>query len=330
MLGAIYALIGLSLVMVFTVTRIFFVPQGEFVIFGALMFAFLQDNKIPSLVWLTPILGVLVIALEVIYSPRGIKLRSLAYWGVGCVVIPLVAIFLLSMFATARADLALQIALTLLIIVPLGPLIYRLVFESVATKSVLLNLFVALAVHFCMLGLGLAAFGAEGWRGKVFIKSSLLLFEYELAGQVILVVATFVVLAIGLWYFFNNTISGKALRATAFNRNGAQLVGIKPHAVGRTAFALSALMGVVSGILIVPLTTIYYDSGFIIILKGAIGAVCGAMASYPLTAVGAIASGVFESFVSFYASSYKEALLFSVLIPLLMWRSFRQLGGGDD
>ncbi|MBV8428875.1 MAG: branched-chain amino acid ABC transporter permease, partial [Hyphomicrobiales bacterium] len=43
--GAIYALLALSLVLVFTVTRVIFIPQGEFVAFGALTMATLEAGE---------------------------------------------------------------------------------------------------------------------------------------------------------------------------------------------------------------------------------------------------------------------------------------------
>ena len=50
--GAIYALLGLATVLVFTVTRVIFIPQGEFVAYGALTLAMLQTGKTPGTVWL--------------------------------------------------------------------------------------------------------------------------------------------------------------------------------------------------------------------------------------------------------------------------------------
>jgi branched-subunit amino acid ABC-type transport system permease component len=49
--GAIYALLALATVLVFAVTRIIFIPQGEFVAFGALTLAMLQTGKVPGTVW---------------------------------------------------------------------------------------------------------------------------------------------------------------------------------------------------------------------------------------------------------------------------------------
>src|SRR5438128_589158 len=77
------------------------------------------------------------------------------------------------------------------------------------------------------------------------------------------------------------TLSGKALRATAVNRLGARLVGIGAAQSGRIAFVLAGGIGALSGILIVPVTTVYYDSGFVIGLKGFTSAIIGGLASYP-------------------------------------------------
>jgi hypothetical protein len=46
--GAIYALLSLALVLVFAVTRVIFIPQGEFVAFGALTLASFQAGKVPG------------------------------------------------------------------------------------------------------------------------------------------------------------------------------------------------------------------------------------------------------------------------------------------
>ena len=84
---------------------------------------------------------------------------------------------------------------------------------------------------------------------------------------------------------------------------------------------LGSVLGGVSGLLIGPVTTIYYDSGFLIGLKAFVAAIVGGLGSYPLTAVGAVAVGVLESFASFWSSSFKESIVFGALIPVLLWRS---------
>jgi uncharacterized membrane protein (UPF0136 family) len=55
--GAIYALLALALVLVFSVTRVIFIPQGEFVSYGALTLAALQTQKFPATCWLLMAMG---------------------------------------------------------------------------------------------------------------------------------------------------------------------------------------------------------------------------------------------------------------------------------
>ena len=62
--GAIYVLVALAIVLVFTITRVLFVPQGEFVTLGALTLATLQDGRLPGVVWLLLGLGACFVLVE--------------------------------------------------------------------------------------------------------------------------------------------------------------------------------------------------------------------------------------------------------------------------
>jgi branched-chain amino acid transport system permease protein len=142
-----------------------------------------------------------------------------------------------------------------------------------------------------------------------------------LSQQALFVVAAAAALMVAMGFFFGRTLQGKALRATAMNRVGARIVGIPTASAGVLAFLLAGLIGAVSGVLIAPITTIYYDTGFLIGLKGFMAAIVGGMGSYALAVAGALAIGGFETVSSFYASAYKEAIIFALIIPILVWRS---------
>jgi branched-chain amino acid transport system permease protein len=62
--GAIYALLAIALVLVFAVTRVIFIAQGEFVAYGALTLAMFQMGKLPGTVWLLLVLALLVALLD--------------------------------------------------------------------------------------------------------------------------------------------------------------------------------------------------------------------------------------------------------------------------
>ncbi|WP_336816068.1 branched-chain amino acid ABC transporter permease [Burkholderia gladioli] len=324
--GAIYALLALALVLVFSVTRVIFIPQGEFVAYGALTLAALQTQKFPATCWLLVVLGIACFVLEVAvlirHRERRHQLgRTLSTLAGRCVLLPLALFALAHAVAALALPMLAQIALTLAIVVPMGRFIYRLAYQPIAEASTLVLLIVSVAVHFAMVGLGLVMFGAEGSRTTPFSDAQLAIGAQSVSVQSVVVVITALVMIAALALYFGSTIAGKALRATSVNRLGAQLVGIGTSQAGRLAFTLSAALGVLSGVLVGPLTTIYYDSGFLIGLKGFVGAILGGLVSYPLAAAGALLVGLLESYSSFWASAYKEVIVFTLIIPVLLWRS---------
>jgi len=322
--GAIYALLALGLIVVYTVTRVILVPQGEFISYAALSLATLQAGKVPGTVYLLIIAGISVAVLDgiaLIGRRRQLHhsgLAGIAFWNVAVPILVAAAAW----WSASRPDLlALQVLVTLAIVTPMGPMLYRLAFQPLANASILVLLIVAVAVHYMMTGLGLVFFGGEGLRSQMFSSLTFQLGILSITGQSVAVVITAVVLILVLAVLFGRTIYGKALRATAINRIGARLVGISAEFSGRLAFTLAALIGAVSGILISPITTIYYDTGFLISLKGFVGAIIGGMTSYPAAAIGAVMVGFLESFSSFWASAFKESIVFTLIIPVLLWRS---------
>ena len=228
---------------------------------------------------------------------------------------------LLWWLAPLQPPLLVQVVLTLAAVTALGPLLYRIAFQPLAEASVLVLLIVAVGVHFAMLGFGLWFFGAEGSRTPAFSAVSFVVGGVNVSVQSLLVIGTSGGLIVALAAFFGRTLYGKALRATAVNRVGARLCGISPDFAGALTFTLGALMCAFCGVLIGPITTIYYDSGFLISLKGFVGAIIGGLQSYPIAAAGALLVGLIESFSSFWASAFKEVIVFTLIIPVLLWRS---------
>ena len=76
--GAIYALLGLALVLVFAVTRVILIPQGEFVTYGALSYAVLATGKVPGTAWLAMAMGVAALALDLFEARRSLRLTRVA------------------------------------------------------------------------------------------------------------------------------------------------------------------------------------------------------------------------------------------------------------
>ncbi|MCW3474496.1 branched-chain amino acid ABC transporter permease [Limobrevibacterium gyesilva] len=328
--GAIYALLALSLVLVFAVTRVIFIPQGEFVAYGALTYAALDTGQLPGSVWLLCGLGLAACVCGLWQQRRTLTAGATTRLVLQTVVLPAAITALAAFVAPRKPGVLIEALLALAIVTPMAPYLYRVAFQALAEASVLVLLIAAVGVHLAMVGLGLVFFGPEGSRATGFSDAVLSFGALTVQGQALWIVGLTVVLMGALYGFFEFTLFGKALRATAVNRLGARLVGIATAQSGVIAFTLAGAIGALSGVLIAPLTTVYYDTGFLVGLKGFTAAIIGGLASYPAAALAAILVGIVESFSSFWASAFKEVIVFTVIIPVLLWRSLRSTAVEED
>ncbi len=321
--GAIYALLALALLLVFAVTRVIFVPQGEFISYAALSLALLQAGRLPGTVFVLVIGGLTAAAFDSALAIRDKAWRRLPRIFAVYVVLPLLMAAITWWAVPQKLGLWLQVLIVLGLVVPLGPILYRVGYRPLAGASMLVLFIVSMAAHYVLSGLGLVFFGSEGLRAQPFSEDKFQLGVLTVTAQSLWVVFASLLIMVILWLLFDRTLYGKALRATAINRLGARLVGIPTELSGSLSFTLAAFIGAVSGILISPATTIYYDTGFLIGLKGFVG-------SYPLAVLGAVVLGMFESFASFWASTFKEVIVFTLIIPVLVWRSLTSLHHVED
>jgi branched-chain amino acid transport system permease protein len=185
-------------------------------------------------------------------------------------------------------------------------------------------------LHFAIAGIALIMFGPEGARPRLFTDAMFDVGGMMFPGQMLLMLAALALAVFPLALFFDRTIAGRALRATAVNRVGARLVGIRPASAGAVAFLIASGLAAISGILIGPVNTLFYDSGFVIGLKAFVGAIIGGLVSYPGAALGALFVGLLESYTAFWNSALKEVTVFAVLVPVLILRSALQHGEAGD
>lgn len=319
--GAIYALLAISLVLVFAVTRVIFVPQGEFVAYGALTAAAIERGLFPPTAMFLLVLGVAAALRTIALDWSTLNRRGVFALLTETIGLPCLLIGISWALVGHRPGVLTSSLLSLAIVGLMGPLIYRLAFRPLESASTLTLLIAAVGVHLAMVGFGLVFFGAEGARLPSYSDQSVAIGSVIVTGQSVVVLATAAILSLLLYLGINRTLMGQALMATAINRLGAKLSGISPPLCGQIAFALAAFIGALSGLLIGPLTTVYYDSGFVIGLKGFVAAIFGGLVSFPVAAGAAIAIGIVESMASFTASAFKEAIVFLAIIPILLLRS---------
>lgn len=122
----------------------------------------------------------------------------------------------------------------------------------------------------------------------------------------------------GLFLFFERTLLGKAVLATAANRLAARLVGVDTSFVLALSFGVSAAIGALAGILITPITLTSFDVGTLLALKGFAAAMLGGMGSPFGAVVGGLLLGLLESFAAgTISSAYKDAVAFIVILLVL-------------
>ena len=325
--GAIYCLLAIALVLMFAVTRIIFIPQGEFISYAALSYGALREGRVPGTVGFLLVLAACTVVLDLLGTSAGMRmasLRRLPRRVAPALVLSALALLSARLHLPAVVDALITIAM----VACMGPMLFRIVFRRLAQASSLVLLIVAVALHLVLLGLGLYFFGPEGVRTDPLFDMNFVLNGLPIKAQTLVILATCLVLVGVLFVISERSLTGKALRAAAINPIGARLMGISAELSGETAFLVAAFIGGVSGVLISSATTIYYDSGFLLGLKGFVAGILGGLASFPVAAIGAIGLGLLESYASFYASAFKETIVFSLIIPILLWRSLAQPGKG--
>ena len=129
--GAIYLQIALGTVLIFSVTRVIFVPFGDIAPLTALTVAALQLGKLPGTVWLVMLLAAAAVIMELGSALRERQLRRLPKVLVFCAVLPLLPVAVAAMLACGGLKLTQvgQMLLALALVLPVAPLLNRVVFQ---------------------------------------------------------------------------------------------------------------------------------------------------------------------------------------------------------
>ena len=150
---------------------------------------------------------------------------------------------------------------------------------------------------------------------------------FKISSIQLLILLVSIVLMIGLHFLINKTKIGQAIRATAQDKETAQLMGIKIDRIISLTFAIGSALGGAAGVLV----GVYFNSvdpmmGFFPGLKGFVAAVLGGIGNIPGAMVGGLILGLVEVIGAVYMSQYKDAIAFAVLIIILLLKPTGLLG----
>lgn len=207
----------------------------------------------------------------------------------------------------------------------IGVLLYRLGIQPSRNASPLSQIVVTIGASIALRGLVLLVWGTDPYRLTPFTEGP----PFEVLGailtrQSVWVMGLTVVFVVSLFLFFKYTLIGKALRASSANPGAARLMGINPRRMGLIAFALSAGLSALAGIVVAPVTFMTFDRGLMLSLKGFVAMIMGGLTDPVGAVVGGLILGVVESLAAgLISSGYRDAFTFAILVVVLLVR----LGG---
>ena len=137
-------------------------------------------------------------------------------------------------------------------------------------------------------------------------------------------------LMIVLWFLVNRTTTGKAMRATSFDREAAAMMGVNIDKVIVFTFVLGSALAGAAGVMFALRVPTTVSIGFVSGLKGFTAAVIGGIGSIPGAMVGGLMLGFLESFTEGYISTkWSDLIVFSILIAFMIFRPQGLLGRAD-
>ena len=232
------------------------------------------------------------------------------------------------LFKTANVDPYVSLIVVLPLFFALGALLYTVVIRRIVEAPHSAHMMVTLGLLIFFENVANLFFGSD-LRGitTTYTTSSFVVGDISIPiarlGAAAVSLAAVVVLAL----FLHRTSLGKAIRASANNREGAALVGIDVGRVYLIAFSLGTAAAALAGAVIMPFSLVSPFVGGEFILKAFVIAVLGGLGSVAGALVGGLLIGFVEALSSLYISaSLGNAIVFAILIAVLLYRPWGIFG----
>jgi branched-chain amino acid transport system permease protein len=225
----------------------------------------------------------------------------------------------------------------------LGVVIERFAYRPLREAPRLAPLISALGVSFFLQNSVLLLFGAQFRTYNSFVlgSSNPEVFEpgplidpvFKIRGvnvqliQLIVLLVT-VGLCVALTLMVARTRVGKAMRATAYDREGAMMMGIDTDRVISFTFFIGSVLAGAAGVMFGLLfSQVFHFMGFLAGLKGFTAAVVGGIGSIPGAMLGGLLVGLTEAYASgYFGGRWAEVVVFGILIFVLLVRPQGLLG----
>ena len=234
-----------------------------------------------------------------------------------------------ALLAMAPMPIWMAVSIAIVAATMIGMIFERLAIRPVKNASHMNLIIITIGGSILIKGVAMLVWGkdARPMPGFSSAQHPIKFFGAAITPQSIWVMAGMAVAVVLLHFFYEYTITGKALRACAYNRKAARLCGISVERMVFFSFALSAAIGGFAGVLVAPITFAAYDVGTMLGLKGFCAAILGGLGSNPGAVLGGLVIGTLESLAAGYVSSgYKDAVAFIIMLAVLYFRPVGILG----
>jgi len=233
-------------------------------------------------------------------------------------------------FQELGLDFWLAIILTIIFSGFFGWLLNKIVYQSLRKRkaSNVILLIVSVGLLILIESLLLLFFGADVKTiGFIKIAKGLEIFGAIITPLQIIILATSIILLIGLFFLMKKTRLGKAMRAVADNKDVAEISGISAEKIYSWSFVIASAIAGVAGILVGLEQNLEPTMGTNLMIKGFTGAIIGGASSVPGAVLGSFLLGLVENFgIWFLPSGYKDAIAFVLLFIFLLFRPQGILG----
>jgi branched-chain amino acid transport system permease protein len=161
--------------------------------------------------------------------------------------------------------------------------------------------------------------------------SSFNILGISISSPLLISFAITVVITAALYWFLYRTDTGQAIRATAQDREAAQLMGINVKRMSIIAFGLGTSLAATAGALIAPTYYIFPQVGSVFTLKAFVITVLGGMGSIVGATLGGVLIGIAESVGGVYlGSGWKDVIVFILFLLVLLFKPSGLLGTSKD
>ena len=229
---------------------------------------------------------------------------------------------LVAISATASGlPLAVALPLALASAALAAAVLERVVIRPVHTMTTLTSIILTLGVSTALKAAMLLVYGPDARGLPPFTDATYDVGGVSIRAQELWILAVAAVVAGAVFWFYERTVQGKALRACAEQPVAARLVGISPGRASLTSFLVAGLVGAVAGLLASPIYFSSWESGLTLGLKGFVAATLGGLVSIRGAVLGGLLLGVLENLVAgYYDTGLRDAVAFLVLIVVLVVR----------